>query len=39
MANTDITQRNQFERNDLLAGDEGIRRGSEKGAAIYTSSP
>jgi 1,4-dihydroxy-2-naphthoate octaprenyltransferase len=36
MANTDITQRAQYERTDLLAGGEGIRRGSEKGAAIYT---
>jgi fatty acid desaturase len=36
MANTDITSRSQYERTDLLAGGEGIRRGSEKGAAIYT---
>jgi 1,4-dihydroxy-2-naphthoate octaprenyltransferase len=36
MANTDITQRAQYERSDLLAGGEGIRRGSEKGAAVYT---
>jgi 1,4-dihydroxy-2-naphthoate octaprenyltransferase len=36
MANTDITQRSQYERSDLLAGGEGIRRGSQKGAAIYT---
>jgi hypothetical protein len=36
MANTDITQRSQYERTDLLAGGEGIRRGSEKGAAIYS---
>lgn len=36
MANTDITQRAQYERSDLLAGGEGIRRGSEKGAALYT---
>jgi 1,4-dihydroxy-2-naphthoate octaprenyltransferase len=36
MANTDITQRSQYERSDLLAGGEGIRRGAEKGAAIYT---
>lgn len=36
MANTDITQRAQYERTDLLAGGEGIRRGSEKGAAIYS---
>jgi peptidoglycan/LPS O-acetylase OafA/YrhL len=36
MANTDITQRSQYERSDLLAGGEGLRRGSEKGAAVYT---
>jgi 1,4-dihydroxy-2-naphthoate octaprenyltransferase len=36
MANTDITQRAQYERSDLLAGGEGIRRGAERGAAIYT---
>ena len=36
MANTDITQRSQYERSELLAGGEGIRRGSEKGAAVYT---
>jgi UDP-N-acetylmuramyl pentapeptide phosphotransferase/UDP-N-acetylglucosamine-1-phosphate transferase len=36
MANTDITQRSQYERSDLLAKGEGIRRGSEKGAAIYS---
>ena len=36
MANTDITSRAQFERTDLLAGGEGFRRGSEKGAAIYS---
>jgi 1,4-dihydroxy-2-naphthoate octaprenyltransferase len=36
MANTDITQRSQYERSDLLAGGEGIRRGAEEGAAIYT---
>ena len=36
MANTDITQRSQYERSDLLAGGEGIRRGSERGAAIYS---
>lgn len=35
MANTDITQRTQYDRQDLLAGGEGIRRGSERGAAIY----
>jgi hypothetical protein len=36
MANTDITQRAQYERSDLLARGEGIRRGSERGAAIYS---
>ena len=36
MANMDITQRTQFERTDLLAGGEGIRRGSERGATIYS---
>jgi hypothetical protein len=36
MANTDITQRAQYERSDLLAGGEGLRRGSEKGAAVYS---
>jgi 1,4-dihydroxy-2-naphthoate octaprenyltransferase len=36
MANTDITQRTQYDRGDLLAGGEGIRRGSERGAAVYT---
>jgi lysylphosphatidylglycerol synthetase-like protein (DUF2156 family) len=36
MANTDITQRAQYERTDLLAGGEGLRRGSERGAAIYS---
>ena len=36
MANTDITQRAQYERTDLLAGGEGIRRGTEKGAAVYS---
>lgn len=36
MANTDITQRAQYERSDLLAGGEGLRRGSERGAAIYS---
>jgi len=36
MANTDITQRAQYERTDLLAGGEGIRRGAEKGAAVYS---
>ena len=36
MANTDYSQRAQYERSDLLAGGEGVRRGSQKGAAIYT---
>jgi uncharacterized membrane protein YoaK (UPF0700 family) len=36
MANTDITQRAQYERSDLLAGGEGIRRGAEKGSAVYS---
>jgi hypothetical protein len=35
MANTDITSRTQYGREDLLAGGEGIRRGSERGARIY----
>jgi hypothetical protein len=35
MANTDITSRAQYERTDLLAGGEGIRRGSERASAIY----
>ena len=35
MANTDITQRTQYDRQDLRAGGEGIRRGSERGAMIY----
>ena len=36
MANTDISQRAQYERSDLLAGGEGILRGSERGAAVYS---
>jgi 1,4-dihydroxy-2-naphthoate octaprenyltransferase len=36
MANTDISQRTQYERTDLLAGGEGVRKGSQRGAAIYT---
>jgi hypothetical protein len=36
MANTDITSRAQYERTDLLAGGENIRRGSERGSAIYS---
>ena len=35
MGNTDITSRSQYERSDLGAGGESIRRGSEKGAVIY----
>lgn len=35
MANMDITQRTQWERTDLKAGGEDIRRGTERGAAIY----
>ena len=35
MANTDITSRTQYGREDLRAGGEGIRRGSERGARIY----
>ena len=35
MGNTDITSRSQYDRKDLLAGGESIRRGSERGAAIY----
>lgn len=34
MANLDITQRNSLERS-TLAGNDGLRRGSEKGAAAY----
>ena len=36
MANTDITSRTQYERTDLAAGGEGFRRGSERGAMIYS---
>ena len=36
MANTDITQRAQYERTDLLAGGQGFRRGSERGATIFS---
>jgi hypothetical protein len=36
MGNTDITSRAQYERQDLRAGGEGIRHGSERGAAIYS---
>ena len=36
MANTDITSRTQYDRKDLMAWGEGIRRGSERGAAIYS---
>lgn len=35
MANTDITSRTQYERTDLRAGGETIRRGTERGALIY----
>jgi hypothetical protein len=35
MANTDITSRAQYERTDLLAGGENIRRGSERGSLVY----
>lgn len=35
MANLDITQRNSLERS-TMAGNDGLRRGSEKGAAIYS---
>ena len=35
MGNLDVTQRNQFERS-TLSDTGGLRRGSEKGAAIYT---
>jgi hypothetical protein len=35
MGNTDITSRTQSDRQDLLAGGESIRRGSERGAMIY----
>jgi len=34
MANLDITQRNSLERS-TLAGNDGLRRGSEKGAVAY----
>jgi hypothetical protein len=36
MANMDVTQRTQLERTDLRAGGEGIRRGSERGATVYS---
>lgn len=35
MGNLDITQRNQFERS-TLSDTGGLRRGTERGAAIYT---
>ena len=35
MGNLDITQRNQLERS-TLSGSDSLRRGSEKGAAIYS---
>ncbi len=34
MGNLDITQRNSLERS-TLAGNDSLRRGSEKGSAIY----
>jgi hypothetical protein len=36
MANMEASDRAQYERADLRAGGEGIRRGSERGAGIYT---
>ncbi|HET8976289.1 MAG TPA: hypothetical protein VFN15_06635 [Solirubrobacterales bacterium] len=35
MGNLDITQRNQLERS-TLSGSDSLRRGSEKGAAVYS---
>lgn len=35
MGNLDITQRNQLERS-TLAGSDSLRRGSERGSAIYS---
>ena len=35
MSNLDITQRNNLERS-TLAGNDSLRRGSEKGSAIYS---
>lgn len=35
MGNLDITQRNSLERS-TLSGSDSLRRGSEKGAAIYS---
>jgi lysylphosphatidylglycerol synthetase-like protein (DUF2156 family) len=35
MANMDVTDRNQLDRS-TLASNEGLRRGSEKGSAIYS---
>jgi uncharacterized membrane protein YoaK (UPF0700 family) len=35
MGNLDITQRNQLERS-TLSGSDSLRRGSERGAAIYS---
>jgi hypothetical protein len=34
MANLDITQRNSLERS-TLAGNDGLRHGTEKGATVY----
>ena len=36
MGNLDSTQRAQFERPDLAGGGERFKRGSERGAAIYS---
>lgn len=36
MANMEVTDREQYERADLAAGGEGIRRGTERGSMIYT---
>jgi uncharacterized membrane protein YoaK (UPF0700 family) len=35
MGNLDITQRNQLERS-TLSGSDSLRRGSERGAAVYS---
>jgi uncharacterized membrane protein YoaK (UPF0700 family) len=35
VGNLDITQRNQLERS-TLSGSDSLRRGSEKGAAVYS---
>jgi hypothetical protein len=36
MGNLDSTQRTQFERPDLAGGGERLKRGSQRGAAIYS---